>query len=232
MATSTLPPTVPSLHIIAEHVLGAGLHAATGRIGLQVVPGGFGTPDHAADTLGGVWSVTDGQLRVSGADGSARTSPITTVRAAGTFFGVTPGMPESVYAATTPLDLDRPLPIDETVARRVAEWLELGGRALTILAERHADASPSQQTLWPEHFDLGLEMAEVNYGVSPGDEPHPEPYLYVGPWTPRPGPFWNEPFGASLPADAVGSVGDAVAFFEQGRVLAAGGAPSDPGRSR
>jgi len=221
MATSTLPPTVPTLHALAEHVLGAGLHAATGRIGLQVVPGGFGTPDHAVDALGGVWSVTDGQLQISGADGAIRTEPITTVRAAGTFFGVTPGMPESVYAAATPLDLDQPLPVDAAVARRVAEWLELGSQALTILAERHAEAAPSGQTLWPEHFDLGLAMAEVNYGVSPGDEPHPEPYLYVGPWTARAGSFWNEPFGASLAASAVGSVTDAVAFFERGLVLAA-----------
>ena len=38
------PPTIMSLHVLAEHVLGAGLYAATGHIGLQVAPGGFGTP--------------------------------------------------------------------------------------------------------------------------------------------------------------------------------------------
>ena len=89
------------------------------------------------------------------------------------------------------------------------------------MAADHADQDPSGRTLWPEHFDLGLSMAEVNYGVSPGDDLHAEPYLYVGPWTPREGPFWNEPFGASVPASAIATVEDALAFFEEGRSLAA-----------
>ena len=39
--------------------------------------------------------------------------------------------------------------------------------------------------LWPEHFDVGITLDKVNYGVSPGDDDIPEPYAYVGPWTPR-----------------------------------------------
>ena len=39
---------------------------------------------------------------------------------------------------------------------------------------------------------------------------------------PAKAPFWNEPFGASVTASAIASVDDAVAFFEQGRWLAAG----------
>ena len=32
----------------------------------------------------------------------------------------------------------------------------------------------------------------ANYGASPGDEQHAEPYLYVGPWTAEPqGELWN-----------------------------------------
>ncbi len=51
------------------------------------------------------------------------------------------------------------------------------------------------------------------------DADHPEPYLFVAPWTPPPpdGGFWNEPFGASV-VDAAGvSVDDALAFFREGR---------------
>jgi len=44
--------------------------------------------------------------------------------------------------------------------------------------------------------------------------------LYVGPFTPRAGPFWNESFGASRAASTVRSVDDAVAFFEAGRAEA------------
>lgn len=42
--------------------------------------------------------------------------------------------------------------------------------------------------LWPEHFDVAIEHGSeaagerATYGLSPGDENHPEPYLYVGPW--------------------------------------------------
>ena len=50
--------------------------------------------------------------------------------------------------------------------------------------------------LWPEHFDIAIELgaegSRANYGVSPGDADHAEPYLYVGPWTAPPaGELWN-----------------------------------------
>ena len=41
---------------------------------------------------------------------------------------------------------------------------------------------PGRRVLWPEHFDVGIDANEVNYGVSPGDASCPEPYAYVGPW--------------------------------------------------
>ena len=208
--------------MLAEHVLGAGLYAATGHIGLQVAPGGFGTPPSADGDLGGRFVVADGSLAVRRSDGTTeRQAEITTVAAAAAFFGVTPGMPSSVYTPATELDLDAPLEVDPAVAVQLGAWFSLGDIALERLAADHADQDPSGRTLWPEHFDLGLSMAEVNYGVSPGDDLHVEPYLYVGPWTPREGPFWNEPFGASVPASAIATVEDALAFFEQGRSLAA-----------
>ena len=59
--------------------------------------------------------------------------------------------------------------------------------------------------VWPEHFDLGTDVEvapgrRCNLGASPGDEWHPDPYLYVGPWgDERPGDdgYWNAPFGAA-----------------------------------
>lgn len=221
MNDGAAPPTVRSLHVLAEHVLGAGLYAATGHIGLQVVPGGFATPTAAVAELGGCWSVADGMLVIVGPDGQQSEAPITTVRGAADFYGVTPGMPATVYTPSNQLDLDAVLPIDPVVAERIGDWLVLGDAALGVFAADHADEQPTYRTLWPEHFDLGFSMAAVNYGVSPGDAEHAEPYLYVGPWTPRSAPFWNESFGASVPASTVGSVADALAFFERGRTLAA-----------
>jgi hypothetical protein len=79
--------------------------------------------------------------------------------------------------------------------------------------------------LWPEHFDiamsLGPEGARANYGGSPGDADHAEPYLYVGPWSMdgRSGPFWNEPFGASLLNTQLLEGADALGFLRRGREL-------------
>jgi len=94
--------------------------------------------------------------------------------------------------------------------------------------------------LWPEHFDIAVELgdaaagARANFGASPGDAVHPEPYLYVAPWErariPRaasgPDPYWNEDFGASLPYSALrgpaGPCDIALAFFRTGRDRLAG----------
>lgn len=206
----TLIATRLALHAVAEQVLAAALFQATGRIGLRPTPGGFGTP-----------VFDDGrQLRIdgldlvvaAGADGERR-APLTTVRAAADFAGITPGAPD-IYPAATPVDLDRPLDLDldPAAAAVVHGWFAATGEALDALG------GPGAQ-LWPEHFDLAVALDEVNYGGSPGDADHEAPYAYVGPWNPSavpPAPFWNEPFGASRPA---GPVADLVAFFQEGRVL-------------
>jgi hypothetical protein len=69
--------------------------------------------------------------------------------------------------------------------------------------------------LWPEHFDLGVTVAEVNYGVSPGDSFLEVPYAYVGPWSldDVQGDFWNAPFGAARP---VAGLADLGGFFAEG----------------
>ena len=83
----------------------------------------------------------------------------------------------------------------------------------------HVADDPAESQLWPEHFDLATTMAEVNYGCSAGDDGHPWPYLYVGPWSPpAQGGFWNEPFGASLSLEDVPLVGEVLEFFARGRV--------------
>lgn len=36
--------------------------------------------------------------------------------------------------------------------------------------------------LWPEHFDVAIDLDEVTYGVSLGDAEIAGPYAYVAPW--------------------------------------------------
>jgi hypothetical protein len=223
---ATLRSTRLALQSVAEHVLSAALHAATGRIGLRRTPGGFGTPPFTVD--GG-----DRQLRVDGTelvrtDGeSEQRRPLTTLRDAAALAGIEAGAPVDVYTPSTPLDLDRPLAIDAYAADLLADFYAAVDAALEQLRSDHAGDDPAIVQLWPEHFDLATSIAEVNYGGSPGDDGHARPYLYVGPWNLPEGVagdrFWNEPFGASTAAvvgaggGRDGAVADALDFFRAAR---------------
>jgi hypothetical protein len=92
-----------------------------------------------------------------------------------------------------------PLGVDPAGAQVLAAWYAFGEQVLRRL---RAAASPaeaaSEPILWPEHFDVAIELGEeatgrrATYGFSPGDEEHPEPYAYVAPWAAQPpGEFWN-----------------------------------------
>jgi hypothetical protein len=218
--------TRESLHALAEHVLAAALYRAVGRIGLRATDDGFGTPRFGDDE----------QLRIEGTTLVHAVGPretrheLTTIGAAADAIGIEPGAP-AVYEAQTPLDVDRPLEVDPGSVRVIAWWYGIGAAALSALcaepeSNRAGADPPSTVQLWPEHFDLATDLgapdARANFGASPGDAAHPEPYLYVGPWGTKPGdPFWNEPFGASLSyaalAAAPSAAEAALDFFRHGR---------------
>ena len=114
-------------------------------------------------------------------------------------------------------DADAAIATGAPAPQMLLGWFERGDAALG------AFAPGAERVLWPEHFDVGYALDEVNYGVSPGDDGHPEPYAYVGPWQPREGAFWNAPFGASRPAVDLPDADAVVAFFEDGRAAARSG---------
>jgi hypothetical protein len=82
-----------------------------------------------------------------------------------------------------------PLTIDVAAADALGE---LYGFATSVLEELRYGADsglePSRVQLWPEHFDVSVELGSesagqrAGYGVSPGDGEHAQPYLYVVPW--------------------------------------------------
>ena len=82
---------------------------------------------------------------------------------------------------------DAPLAVDAAAAAALADWF---GFATSVSRSCGVDleAGRAVAQLWPEHFDLAFELGDAdagtraNYGASPGDADHPEPYLYVGPW--------------------------------------------------
>jgi len=207
-----------ALHAVAEHVLAAALHSWNGRIGLRATPGGFGTPVVDVDGVARRVRVRGTELVVD-ADGRSDRAPLTTLAAAAALVGIEPGAPTGLYEIVTPCEPDVPLAVDPEAAAGLASWFALVDEALARFAEEVAPADPPLAQLWPEHLDLALTHDEVNYGGSAGDADHPEPYLYVGPWSVPDGPFWNEPWGRSVPATDVPAVPGALAVLRMGHAV-------------
>jgi hypothetical protein len=214
-AADDLATTRLALHMLAEHILCAARYAAVGRIGLEIVPGGFATPPFG-DT-GRVVAVVDRELVVRD-DGEVQRAPIETLRAAGKLVGVEPGGPSELFPRATPLDLDAPLVLDPPAYDALVGWYERAAAALHRFGAEVSADRPSGITLWPEHFDVALRAGNVNYGASPGDDKIDEPYAYVGPdAVPAADGFWNQPFGAARTWAELSTAEDVVGFFGQGR---------------
>ena len=215
--------TRTDLHRVAEHVVSATLNRESGHVALRAVDGGFGTPEFGAGRTISVVGTdlvddADGARRVARVDGATLTELAALVRGEA-------GSPDPPERWSTPLDAGAPLRVDERAAAVVARCHALGDAALRAWREQIVADEPTPVKLWPEHFDIAISAAEVNYGASPGDEGHQTPYLYVGPWRGRPDgedDFWNAPFGALLDLEQVASADDAVAFFRAGRDHAEG----------
>lgn len=134
-----------------------------------------------------------------------------------------------------------PVDADPAAATLLAAWFAFAGELLEALrAEAAPGDDPSEVILWPEHFDVAVERgaagARATCGGSPGDEQHPLPYLYVGPWEEPPGGWdgdggWDaEGFrGAELGYAELVAVADPRAAglaFLRGRLEALAGGPT------
>jgi len=182
--------TRESLHRVAEELV-APARKPHNEIALGPTPGGFGTP--VFEFAGEPTRVrVDGDELVLEAGGSERRTRLESIAAGGELLGA--GLlPDGVP------DDDTPLAIDPAAAAALAAWYSFSAELLGgFAAALPAGAEPSPRILWPEHFDLAFEAgseaagARANYGASPGDEGHAEPYLYVGPWAPPPeSELWN-----------------------------------------
>jgi hypothetical protein len=163
------------LHRVAEQIV-APARKPDNEIALVATPGGFGTPefDYAGRRQ---------QVRVESADlvhrsgDGERRGPLTTLEDARRLVAeLVPGGPLS----------SEPLDVDPAAAKRLGHWYAFGAAILGELAD---DATATPVRLWPEHFDIAIEIGDeaagrrANCGFSPGDADHDEPYAYVGPWT-------------------------------------------------
>lgn len=183
--------TRASLHFVAEHLLKPKRELETGNeIALGFAPGGFGTPPWERGEASG----TSGEARAEGVElvsvegGVESRAPIADPSAAIELLGID--------AATAQIGEIPSVHPDAALA--LADWFALGTVVLAELIERHPDLDPAPIRLWPEHFDVATELGSepagqrANYGASPGDDDHLEPYLYVGPWDQSTeGELWN-----------------------------------------
>jgi len=205
MNSQALERTRLALHGIAELVLAGPQYAESHDIRLRVTPGGFGT-------------MTTPDLRV---DHLELVTPTTRLPLGGTFAelaraaGLEARRLRDVYSGGPEIRPEDPVVIEPDAATVVLDAFAIGDVALRTFAP---DLEP---VLWPEHFDVGITRAEVNFGLSPGDAQISEPYAYVGPWTPRTGAFWNTGFGAARTLTRLGGADSLVAFFTEGERLAA-----------
>jgi hypothetical protein len=76
-----------------------------------------------------------------------------------------------------------PLDVDPEAAARLADWYAFGDSVLRALG--------GEPVLWPEHFDIAIDLGPATFGFSPGDEHHAEPYVYVAPWNAVDGELWH-----------------------------------------
>jgi hypothetical protein len=162
---ATFAATRNSLHQVAEAIV-APARKPEHEISLRYTMGGFGTPFFEQDGL-------DCQVRVQHGELVRQRGP-----------------DESTEAL--------PHDVDADAARALGDFY---GFACSVLEQLRADepeGDPSLTRLWPEHFDLAMELGSesagkrANFGASPGDDDHPEPYLYVSPWTVEvSGELWN-----------------------------------------
>jgi hypothetical protein len=199
---TSIVPTRRAWHAVAELVLAGPQHRRTGEIALTAAEGGFATTaEPALHVVGG---------EVVHAAGSVAINGNTCARIAAAI-GIDVGAPAGLYSDGSGVAPDEPLELDLDAAWILGTAFRVGDEALRALA-------PSERAiLWPEHFDLGITVDEVNFGVSPGDGFLGEPYAYVGPWKPREGPFWNAPFGAARAIRELSTVEAILAFFQEGR---------------
>jgi hypothetical protein len=201
---TTLAATRRSLHAVAELVLAGPQYRRHRTIKLQVTPGGFGT-------------VADPQVRVDGVHlvaGDRRWSIAGRSCAdLASMLGLQASPLKDVYRDVTDVAETDRLDLDPAAAQWLAQCWAAGDEAMRRLAP---DETP---ILWPEHFDVGIRLDDINFGASPGDTHINEPYAYVGPPTPRTGAFWNQPFGAARPMRELGHADptQVLAFFTEGR---------------
>lgn len=182
--------TRAELHRVAEEVV-APARKPDNEIALAQTPGGFGTPPFEFDGRRLQVMVAGAEIVVA-ENGDERGERLGSIAGAARFVG------EELFPSGIPQDTAL-LKVDPGSAERLGELYEFARAALERFRGSLGEGDEaSDLNLWPEHFDIAFEAGSeerglrAGFGVSPGDENHPEPYAYVGPWSANvEGELWN-----------------------------------------
>ena len=212
--------TRDALHRVAEEIV-APARKPDNEIALMQTPGGFGTPDFEHDGRNLQVRVEGDEIVVE-TDGTVTSARITSIAEAARHVG------EELFPGGMPDD-ESDLGVDSEAAAALGAFYAFAAKSLEqFKSSLPPEADASATNLWPEHFDIAFEAGaeeggkRANYGASPGDENHPEPYLYVGPWSGEAeGELWNAKgfAGAELDYAELAAADDpgalAIAFFHE-----------------
>jgi hypothetical protein len=227
MPLAELPGSYGATRLVARrigaHIMSRTRKAAVGRIDLAPFSGGIGTPSFGVDHC--VIRLSGGLLIVerTGVSATTKSLPVNgaTLAEMADLTGADLAQVLDVGHDTPALgDVDEALEFDPAASTQIGTWFAFGLQVIDrVVAAQPVTAAPTRARIWPEHFDLGIDLAaaggmRLNLGASPGDEYHEAPYLYVSPWdSARPGDqaYWNAPFGAVLGYDELASAPSAIA---------------------
>jgi len=219
MDASSYDSTRTALHAVAESLLAGPQHRRSGTIRLVVTESGFATLPITGEVRR--IAVDGTHLVVDRADGERRAPLGGTIGSLADAVGLDLGAPQGVYTVVNEQSRDVTVAVDPASVSVLIDALVRGDAALRLVGARTTAAGAPEPVLWPEHFDVGTSVGEVNLGVSPGDDFLAVPYAYVGPWAPREGEFWNQPFGAAKSLTELPDAEAVAAWFAVGLESAA-----------
>jgi len=187
-----------ALHQIAFFAVAPKRYAATGKLALRYTYRGFGTPFFGEDEQVRV----EGDVLIHQLGARVHSTQISTLQTAADFLRI-PYREVWFDGFRDPLlsvGANGPLVVDSTVTDAIGDWFGFAASVLEEARRAPHGAEVSRVQLWPEHFDLAFEMGSADegrrasYGASPGDDAHPEPYLYVAAWgqIDRSDTYWND----------------------------------------
>lgn len=134
------------------------------------------------------------------------------------------GADEGAFSTALPYDVPAPSPAAaDADIDRLCTLFANANLVLADIAAREPGASPVR--VWPHHFDMATLIAldapgdkgarSVGVGLSPGDETHAAPYVYVTPWPyPPANALADAPSGLTWRTDGFTAlIGDAQALM-------------------